>query len=355
MKSLPKLAPVIAFGLFLALPAGAEWKVTGQAMEFYEFQPNPSDEAVFNSLFQSNVIADIQNQLDNINSRPESLFRDYAAASAFSGASAGQRGYMDYSTAAFTIGPVLGAQLPESYLQAISGQAGINTGILPSMPFKGLYASLKFGYFKYGDADGYRFENLSLGLLANYQLFRGGNNTSAFQWRGVSVGAGFVWQRSEIEVDYELDELWFLFDVDNNSIDDFAIAYRSKLNLNMTANIFVIPLEVSTAVRLLGLVNLSAALGCDIAFGSNRLNIDTDDTWIDYFGFPGGSYPNPTLKYSGWLKVEVDGRIMPNIANPRLSCGLGFTPFGSLFVDIPFNWYFLTKGWSSGITAGYAW
>jgi hypothetical protein len=369
MKPLPRLAP-FALALFLAMPSWAQWKVTGQAPKFDILSGTPED--TFNNLFQNEVIKDIQDQLKDINSSPEKLVRGFANASTYTSTSASQRGYLDYRVAAFTIGPMAGVQLPaepwrmEEYadssdtgdisaganIQAITAQAGINTGILPFMPFKGLYAALKFGAFNYDTGDDYRFKTVSLGLLANYQLVRG-IKVPAFQWRGISVGAGFVWQRSEIQIEYALNENSYIWDVDSDGDDDFVVSYRSTVLLNMTGNTFVVPLEVSTAVRLLGFLNITAALGCDIAFGSNKLAVSAN-TKMDFTPIPSGSYYGAMLTDSGWLKVEGGGSMAPNIANPRLSGGIGFT-LGSVVLDIPVNWYFAYKGWSAGVTLGFVW
>ncbi len=137
-----------------------------------------------------------------------------ANSAVYSNHSSTQRGYQGYDLFALSVGSMIGFQAPsndpEAYkdlesdlkrdgdinaganLQAWSCQLGLNTS---KYLVEDLYMAFKFGILKYdmsaGEGNKLDFDYFTVGLLANYQLVRGGSAGLGFlKWRGLSIGSG---------------------------------------------------------------------------------------------------------------------------------------------------------------------
>jgi hypothetical protein len=115
--------------------------------------------------------------------------------------------------------------------------------------------------------------------------------------------------------------------------------------LGFTINTFTIPLEASTSVRLLWVLNLSLGVGADLAFGESTLEL----------GASGNVTLNdPTGKLNtndGYLTSSGGGSMSPSFIHPKVTAGFGLT-FGPVVLDIPVTFYIAEKGYSVGVSVG---
>jgi hypothetical protein len=121
----------------------------------------------------------------------------------------------------------------------------------------------------------------------------------------------------------------------------------------MTTDTCTIPLEVSTAIRLL-FVNVHAGIGADVAFGSNDMAIGVEsplDVKVEgtMAGVNVSDYIGTT---AGSLSVSAGGTVEPAFLQPKIMAGLGFV-LGPVILDIPVTYYFgETTGLNVGVTLG---
>ena len=326
---------------------------------------------------------DIQNQINSelgLSSRPQKMIGAFASSSVFSSMGASLRTYQGYNTFALMLGTMVGVQFPPVSIfsilfgsedvvnkilydssdirlganpQIINAQVGVNTS---RFLLKGLYLGLKGGYMNLPIDLGIfslSFQTWSAGGMINYQFLPqqrlGGG---LFVWRGLSVGAGFIYQGTSLNVNIPLeleditDESFDIFDIEGTKISGYI--RNVKLGMNFGITTYTVPLEVSTAIRLLGFFNLSLGLGADFAFGIASLRAGGDaELGVD--GLP------PQITYTpGRVSISMGGSNSPSLLNPKVMGSLGFSVGPAIILDIPVTYYFLNNGYNVGISFGIA-
>jgi hypothetical protein len=316
------------------------------------------------------ALADLNKEIKDIDDTPEQFIGAFANSSVFSSTSVSQRGYGGYNLVAFTLGPMVGFQVPyelgeivdivndpETILdelqrvgdlglgfnvQAINGQFMMNTGFL----LKGLYLGVKFGYFNLslpdlGGTVGLNLNNFNVGLMANYQLIKEKSLVGVVKWRGLTLGSGIIYQQSNIDVSLALDDIQAASVSIPGGGSAKVVISDPKAVLGFHTNTVTIPLEASTALRLLFVLNLSLGVGADLAFGESSLEMDAaGDVKLE-----GVAHTPGTLSASG------GGGVAPSVINPKLTAGVGLN-LGPVILDIPVTWYFAQKGYSIGVSVG---
>ncbi|MBN2078346.1 MAG: hypothetical protein JW838_05230 [Spirochaetes bacterium] len=321
---------VILIGLIITLSAGEgrAWIVGGSSLG------GGSQDAILKALLP------YQSQ--------RKLAKGMANASVYSAHVATHRGYQGYDKFAVTVGTMAAAQVPAtttdlSYYkklpQRLRDQGDLLIGVawnawsanvgvkLPG----GFYLSGKFGKLKYNYHE-YGFDGTHAGGMLNYQIIAQKAPPVKFVlWRGLSVGTGFIWQTNTTKIDLKLSPY---------SIDGFT--FRPIVGLYAKTESYVIPLEISTSVRLFWVINIHAGAGIDFAMGSSRLRYHS-------LGLITGPLSTVGI-YS--LYGKQGGKGSSNYI-PKIFCGPGLS-FGPVIIDIPFTYYF-TKGFNLGVSFGVVW
>jgi len=323
---------------------------------------------VFNDFLQD----ELKPLLKDIKDKPEELIKAFGDAGIFASHGATQMAYGGYKTFAVTVGPMVGLRLPSSPFtimndldnmvnklteeqdiklglnpQVLNVRVGINTS---KFLLKNLYLGLHFGFMKLNiPIEGFSlsFNNLSLGATANYQLVAPISLAKGlFLWRGVNVGSGFIWQKTNINVGLGLkDILGNVLDQEFSGTGKLTI--DPTLSLDFNVNTFVIPVEVTTAVRLLWFLNIPLGVGMDLGFGSSDLKVGMDAKISA--SLSGYSEATP-----GSLSISGGGKMSPTVFNLKAMTGIGLN-FGPVVLDIPITWYFLDNGFSVGVSLGFVW
>src|SRR4030042_1291505 len=212
------------------------------------------------------------------------LAQGMANASVYSSHVATQRGYQGYDKFAITVGTMAAAQVPAtsthlSYYkklhERLMKEGDLNIGVawnalslnigvkLPA----DLYLSGKFGYLKYKYEE-YDFDGINAGGMINYQVVRPKAPPVKFVlWRGISLGTGFIWQRNITAIHHEADP-----------ISSGGYTIKPVLDITARTESYVIPLEISTAVRLFWVLNIHAGGGIDFAAGTSNLRYSAKGT-----------------------------------------------------------------------------
>lgn len=296
----------------------------------------------------------------------EKLGRAFANASAYSAHAGTQRGYQGYDIVAITIGTMAGAHVPSldmDYYTNISKklkfkgdidagasmvpwslQVGLHLGHLNSA-LEGLYLGWKFGGVKFTYRD-YQVEGYNAGIAVNYQIFKKVKaGYQVFVWRGVSIGTGLYFQKNNITMKHDLGK-------QSESVGPGVAFYIDpKLKFNIATQSYVVPLEVSTSIRLIWVLNLSVGGGVDFAIGESSIVAKGSSLgyFVDMLGLTGSSQLSPgyALVY-GKQKGHIGQWYLP-----KLTAGIGFS-FGPVVIDVPVTYYFV-RGLGVGLSVGFEW
>lgn len=281
--------------------------------------------------------------------RQAKLVKGFANASAYSSHVATQRGYQGFDKFAITVGTMAAAQVP-----AATADLGYYKRLVNSLRYNGdIYAgvawnswavnvavklpadftiSVKFGMLRYSYSHFY-FDGGTAGGMLNYQIVRPKSPPVKFiLWRGLSIGTGLIWQ---------FNNTLFKYKSYTASNGDYMV--RPTLRIFAKTESYVIPLELSTAVRLFWVLNLHAGAGIDFALGSSRMNYSS-------MGLISGNSFDKFGLYSIYGKQKGTG---PTTFLPKVFCGPGLN-FGPVIIDIPFTYYF-NNGFDVGATFGIVW
>ena len=276
-----------------------------------------------------------------------------------------QNGYQGYDIFAVTIGTMYGVQLPSANpaeaksafddlkskgdmyagaaWQLWAVQLGIKgTSISEKMPDK-LYLGLKFGYTNFSTGN-YGFNTIVAGLLANYQLVKAEDvGYGSVLWRGVSAGSGLVYEKNDTTYDLKLSKITESYGAAG---DNVVIDPSIRLGVNSYA--VTIPVEISTAVRILYFLNLSAGLGVDLYAGSSSIDVNG----IGNTNIEGAASNNIDQQGKVFVNGGTDGN-KPVYGRGRVMLGLGIGA-GPVFIDMPVT-YYLLSGFNVGLSLTTVW
>jgi len=275
------------------------------------------------------------------------LAKGFANASVYTSHVATLRGYQGYDRFAISVGTMAGVQAPSvttnlSYYKSLpkklKDQGDIYAGVAWNawsanvgvrIPVVDLSVSAKFGKLSYTYSD-YHFDGTHAGGMLNYQLVNPKAPPVKFVlWRGISIGSGFLWQNNNTNLKLKLPTL---------SFEGYTV--KPEMNLQIKTSSYIIPLEISTAVRLLWVLNIHAGGGIDFAWGSSSIRYSS-------YGVALGT---PSALF--WAYGRQSGKGSSHYM-PKIFCGPGLN-FGPVIIDIPFTYYFV-GGLNVGVTVGVVW
>ena len=343
----------------------------------------------------NNAFSQARNELNSmvrgISSNPQEMIRAFANSSVFASTGASLRTFQGYNTFALTVGVMAGVQFPPnifsiveditgladmddeglpSYImslfndtsdlrlginpQILNAQIGINTRFL-----KGLYLGVKGGYMNIPPdliQIPLSFQTWSAGPLINYQLIPqlrlfGG----LIVWRGLNVGAGFIYQNTSLSLDLSLGDRTFPIPMASTSLPTEIGEINGKIidprfHFGFTVNTYTVPLEAVTSIRLLGFFNASLGVGADLGFGKASLIGDLNGG-LDLDGYQRSGLRIIT---PGSVSASLDGESSPTFFNPKIMASLGFSAGPAIILDIPITYYFQNTGFNVGVSLGIA-
>ncbi len=307
----------------------------------------------------------------------DELVRGFANAGASVAHVGTQRSYNDYRRFALTVGTgaALSAPSPDpaviesavldietegdiyfgAAVQPIAASLGLNLGRFVDRT----YLTLKVGYASIDQgtlADEFSFESLVVGGMIDYQLLRTRRLPLGFlRWRGLTIGSGLLFQtnESDFELDIPIDPQTTEVDFEPDGTPDAEVTLEVApvLTASVFSSSWSIPVEATTGLRILWLLDVNVGAGFDIAFGDSDVSLDINSpvTVDDTFGaieFTEGSVAIDA-------GTEGDG---PQIVRPRLTAGVGLN-LGPVKLDVPVMYYFDADGNSAfvGINVGIVW
>ncbi len=334
----------------------------------------------------------------------DQLAQGFANANAYSAQSATLQGFEGYKSFALMTGALIGAQLPtmdpaqlaqlpENIATDYDMYAGfapsiaVNLGFHPSAGIRvfspGLadrlnryYLNLKYGstayeydYTQGGTTTAVSMDTTNFGIGLNYQLVMPSKSVllGFFKWRGISVGTGFNYQSNKVDFSTVMSEVTEEYSQTITNFDGAGHDMTASATLSATPDVnfalemttYSIPLEATTSVQLLWLLNMNIGVGGDLVFGNTDITANgssdltaknftiTTDSGVDTSA-ASADVENGTVS----LDAGTSG-ISPSLARLRVMGGLGMQ-LGPIKIDIPV-YYYLMSGLAFGVTAGIVW
>jgi hypothetical protein len=321
------------------------------------------------------ALGKLKEETAGIDTKPEKFIQSWGNSAVFASHGATTRGYGEYKLFSFSLGPMIGLQLPgdpftimdemDDMAKKLNDDKDISLGISPQVfnarlginaskfLLENLYLGLHLGFITLNgddfDLTGFSFKNFSLGVTANYQLIP--QVRLAFGllvWRGVNVGSGLIYQTTNIDYAMKMDQ--YSSDPFTVGSDSLTVTIDPRMNLKMDIGTVTIPLEATTAVKLLGFINIPVGVGVDLGFGKSDITIGMDgDVNVN------GINPNSGIskKDPGNLSVSAGGDMPPSFFNLKFMTGIGLN-FGPVILDVPMTFY-VGNGYNIGVTVGVVW
>lgn len=351
------------------------------------------------TVLQGTAISELENQIEG--NQDLARFADLqqlALGAAHAGTAAAhlgtQRAFTDYRAFALVVGTGVGFSAPSTdpetlttldqtleqegdvYLGAAIQPVSVSLGVNLSRWIPRTRADVKVGYASIAPgtvAENIAFNAISAGLGVNHQIMRSRQLPLGFiRWRGLTLAGGFLYQNNRTDIEVDVTDQAFeqevtfgdlgLTDVEVQAAFSDATASASDplatLRVSPTVSAAVesttysIPLEVTTGLRLLWLLDVNVGAGVDLAFGSSEVVFGGDavvavDSGVD----------EQYLESSpGSISFGVSNTASPQFVRPRLTGGVGLN-LGPVKLDVPVMLYFEPEGSTAmaGVNLGIVW
>jgi len=326
--------------------------------------------------------------------KSDSLLKGFGTSAVFASHGATMWSYADYKFLSISIGSIFGIKLPtnsiDTFMTGLSdGQMDFNqllsdtmtfgispqffnihVGIYPRAKFEimseNLFFGLRIGYFGLpklsipgiGTKTHLDFSSFTIGITANYQFVKTYELANGLvKWRGVNFGSGIIFQTTKLDLSIPFDINipvpsyngipGQILGQTNDPLQGLQLKLDPKATFNVGINTITIPIEATTAIKLL-IFNIPFGIGFDIGFGSSQLSVGAEaGVSID-----GDKNSMLTEDKAGSLSVSINNnKISPEFFNFKIMTGFGFTINDVFVIDTPITFY-LPDGFSIGFTMG---
>jgi hypothetical protein len=399
-----KIISVAVVGVIGAISNGKSLDISGNAPVLTIAPGNPASSIPQVETFRTSLNATLKTTFDNTLDTArknlkgfksqKNLAEGFGNANAYSMNSATLQGFQNYSLFAVATGLMVGVQAPSTSLSYYSkigdeitkngdlyaglgvGFTYLNIGVNAGFLMPGLYVNAKYGAQerKFGD---FSLDFSVMGFGVNYRILDTKSLIGIIKWRGISLGSGFYMQSDKLNMAVTPDTIKNAIPFGKNLLGETTGAAGSperiadstaranfltqlglstdpsinlvpSFDMGLDVSTMTIPLDAVTAVSVLwGLFNVTAGVGIDLNFGSNKIvlvgtgktDIKTDTTKASFAP----------------AKVVIDGSSTagPSFARMRFMTGLGLG-LGPVKLDIPVI-YYPASGMAFGLTAAVVW
>jgi hypothetical protein len=385
------LALTVLFGCFLVVSGfGLDVSVTIPTVEpLGPLKTAAQDAGIDFSQEIAGPLQDLADELQaNINDDPDiqrftslnKLATGFANAGAASSHLGTPRAFSDYRAFALVLGTGVAAAAPgidpatiqdagekvenegDVYVGGAVQPVTVGLGVNLDRWLSKTRAYVKVGYFDlpFGTvADEVAFNSLSIGVGASYQVIETRQLPLGFlRWRGVSLSSGILFQRNQTDVKVDVSNEAFAPNSDvlyqdvlgtgfNYSPYPFdgtdpigSIEVEPTLTAAIESRTYSVPLEASTGLRILWLLDLNLGAGIDVVFGSSDLEFGAN---ADAKFVPDPSAADYIETQPGNANFNISASEGPQFARPRVTGGMGLN-LGPVKLDVPLMLYFDSEG-----------
>ncbi len=211
----------------------------------------------------------------------------------------------------------------------ITPENGLNASLLGSS----VYSDPKMTFAQLSGADSLDMSvdlnTSTFGITANYQLIKPASIPILFRWNGISIGTGIIYNSFDIHAEADLGSLMPAEEGSTTTIEPGM--FKGKFEI--TSSSYTIPLEASTGIRLLSMLNISLGVAADLKFGTSNVGFDLETQNPDSMGSKllvtvfdqVLQEENVSFPYTGAGEIQL--------FNPRVMVGVG-VGLGPATVDI---------------------
>ena len=356
------LVLTLVFGGAVAVSAQSSIDVTIVKPDI-RLQGSLSDaQSAFDNALQGSAISQLETQIEgNADLQKFATLPNLSLAAANAGATAAhlgtQRAFSDYRAFALVVGTGVGISAPSVDPNALStvtddleqdGDIYVGAAVQPVTASLGVNlsrwiprtrADVKLGYANIGRgtiSDEISFNALSVGVGINRQILQSRQLPLGFlRWRGLTVASGFIYQRNKTDIEVQVTDQAFEQAITYGDFlsaakasaagvstsDTFAtLSVSPTVNAAIESKTYSIPLEVTTGLRLLWLLDVNFGAGVDLVFGESNLVFGGDAVVaVD----PDPAADQYLTSTPGSISFGVSNSESPQFLRPRLTAGLG--------------------------------
>jgi hypothetical protein len=323
---------------------------------------------------------DIQNY-----TTPTDIARGFANAGAASTHLATQRSFSDYRAFALVVGTGVALSAPTVDPSAIESVADdfsdegdiyfgaavqpitVSFGVNLSRWIDRLRVNAKFGYFNlpYGTiADEVSFRSMTIGVGADYQIVETRSVLAGvLRWRGVSLGSGLNYQTNTTAIELTIEDDSLSIPVTKTDLGVTVpgapetlgdLVLSPGVEAEILSSSWSIPLEVSTGLRVLYILDVNVGAGIDLAIGRSELSLGAGSE-IDFEPAAGVNESQVSVD-PGSADLGISEESNPQFVRPRLTAGIGLN-MGPVKLDVPMMYYLDLDGPTAmvGVNLGIVW
>jgi hypothetical protein len=321
-------------------------------------------DAAINSAWGT-VLNNVRDSLEKYDNQ-DKLPKGFANANTYTTNVATLQGYQDYSLFALMTGAMASIQTPaftydKSYIKNMRytierdgdlnlglglGIATVNAGLNAGFIIPGLYMNIKYSQIAINaeninsKMEGFTYKELLLGGGLNQLIFWPRTVPGIFRWRGLSLGAGFYYSKTE-------SALTILKTLITEPVAGFNLIVDPSFKIQAISETMTAPLEISTAFVFFSVINFSLGTGVDFNFGHSKIKLKSAGTVTTDYTSPPDT--------PGYITIEGGSKEKkPTLVSPKVTAGIGLN-ISVVKIDIPFAVYYLDNGFSLGLSAGIVW
>jgi hypothetical protein len=167
-----------------------------------------------------------------------------------------------------------------------------------------------------------------LGLASQYRVFEETNWLGrSLKWTGLDIGFGILYSRLDMDATVNLNKAYSV----QNGGNTYTGTFAGSALFNAKVSTLVMPIEVSTGLRIAYFLKLIAGLGVDVNLGKTTGYGTLSSNSLDVEQTGGGGGPEITSTAA----MDVNGSSAGDILNVRIFAGPHIEfGIGSIFVNV---------------------
>jgi hypothetical protein len=168
------------------------------------------------------------------------------------------------------------------------------------------------GFYRKGAIEQLDGSIINLGAHAQLAVFRPRGSAAVVRWGGVDVTAGVEYTRWRFGIGDDLESRFTVGDAGAQT----EVTMRSTGRFELSSQVVVLPVEVSTSLRVLSLLSVYAGGGLDLQAGKTTLGASLESALTAVDPMDGSTVD------VGTAAVTIDGASGPSVGRARFLAGV---------------------------------
>lgn len=184
--------------------------------------------------------------------------------------------------------------------------------------------------------------SLTLGITGNYQIIDAFKIPFLFRWNGLSAGTGIIYNSYTVDAEADLSGI---FPVPEGQPKVEAGSFVATFAISNNA--VTIPLELSTGINVLSVLNLSLGAGLDLQMGGSNVSFNLEGPGTEGLATKLMVAMLDRVLEEGGMAFPYSEDYSVNFFNPRVNAGVGVGIGPATLMDLTATYYI-----NSGIVFG---